>query len=342
MSMSEIDERCVVLPSGRVLDLHRSRWDGVLDREEFTYCRQHGIALAFDCAQTGWVVGTCTDDLESGSPRAPSSEVRPVVEPPGPPDPRQHADQLRRSIVAAAERHLEDVRAGLSRPDEAETSLADLVDRTVDEFAAVHGLALADSFHFALQSHLVAPVRALRATDDLWAARAPAFEFRSWTADDVDVYMELLGNPNVWEYMPEPFPSPFDREIARTLIEIGSIGFHHDTVAVVVDGRPVGQCLLRFDEPLAGVRTAEVAYWLGEEHWGKGWMSRILPLFTERSFGRHHVDVIYAWIMTANQPSIHVAERAGYRRDRCSLEPRVAESLGRSDYVRYAAHRSAA
>ena len=36
---------CVVLPSGRVLDLYRSRWDGVLDPEEYEYCRQHGVAL---------------------------------------------------------------------------------------------------------------------------------------------------------------------------------------------------------------------------------------------------------------------------------------------------------
>ena len=107
--------------------------------------------------------------------------------------------------------------------------------------------------------------------------------FRSWTTLDAAVYVELLGNPRVWEYLPEPFPSPFTEDTARILIEVAAIGFHHETVAIEVDGRPIGQCLLRFDQPFAGSRAAEVAYWLGENYWGQGWMSRILPIFTARA-----------------------------------------------------------
>ena len=50
-----------VLPSGRSFDPHRSRWQGLLDAEELAFCRQHGIPVAYDCLQLGWVPATCAD-----------------------------------------------------------------------------------------------------------------------------------------------------------------------------------------------------------------------------------------------------------------------------------------
>lgn len=70
-----------------------------------------------------------------------------------------------------------------------------------------------------------------------------------------------------------------------------------------------------------------VAYWLGEEDWGKGYMSRILPPFTERCFRVHDADVLHAWIRDDHRASSRVAERAGYRV--------VAGSSDRPGFVRY-------
>jgi ribosomal-protein-alanine N-acetyltransferase len=152
--------------------------------------------------------------------------------------------------------------------------------------------------------------------------------------------MELLGNRNVWQYLPDPFPAPFTEETARTLIEVAGLRSDQDTVAIELDGRPVGQCLLRLDRSFANVRAAEIAYWLGEEYWGRGWMSRILPAFTHRSFQHHPVDVIYAWIKPGNEASARVAARAGYRRDSFSLESQLAEVRGRAGFARYATYRA--
>ena len=334
-----IDARWVLLPSGRSLDLYRSRWDGVLDREQFDYCRQHGISLAYDCLQIGWVVGTCTDEFDGATSANATASLRLTD---ALTDPESRANELCRGARAAVERCLHDASSGMISLDEAERRLRAVVERTEDEFTSAHGLPLADAFHFALRSHLAGALNALRGPQ----CRPPVpddvatFTFRSWTPEDFSVYFDLLNSPQVWRYLPEPFPTPFTPDTARTLLEVAAIGFHHETVAVVVDDQPVGQCLLRFNQPTAGVRTAEVAYWLGEQHWAKGWMSRILPLFTQRSFQHHRLDAIYAWIMPDNQASIRTAERAGYRRDQWSGESRVAESLRRSEFVRYATYRA--
>jgi [ribosomal protein S5]-alanine N-acetyltransferase len=334
-----IDPRRVQLPSGRSFDLYPSRWDGVLDREQFDFCRQHGIPLAYDCLQTGWVVGTCTDDLDAATSAHATASVPSAV---ALTDPECRADDLSQRARAAVERGLHDARSGMISRDEAERGLRAVVERLEDEFPSAHALPLADALHFALRSQLAGALRELRGPQCRPAEPDDrgTFSFRPWTSEDVADYFDLLNSPRVWRYLPEPFPTPFTPDTARTLLEVAAIGFHHETVAVVVDDQPVGQCLLRFNQPTVGVRTAEVAYWLGEQHWGKGWMSRILTLFTDRSFRRHRVDAIYAWIMPGNQASIRTAERSGYRRDWWSLESRVAASLRRSEFVRYATYRA--
>ncbi|MEQ8329705.1 MAG: GNAT family protein [Longimicrobiales bacterium] len=211
----------------------------------------------------------------------------------------------------------------------------------VETFADEHGIRPADRLHWALTSTID------RMTGKVWSAQEAeadvgdpdAFRFRPWTGDDVEIYTELLGNPRVWEYLPEPFPGPFTEETARTLIEVGAFEFHHEAVAVEFGGEPIGQCLLRFDRAAGGVRTAEVAYWLGESHWGRGHMGRILPLFTRRSFEGHDLDIIYAWIHRDHEASARVAQRAGYRRDTFPLESELAETLGRPAFVRYSVTR---
>lgn len=327
----------LTLRSGRVLDIYRSRWDGVLDREELDFCRQHGIPVGYDCAQIGWVTETCTDD----APEGPTVGDRPSEDASTTSDPERRATQICLHVQASAERVLQDVRDGRQSLEVGTQQLALVATKVLQVFAEQHDINTTDLCHWALESVVAAAIAEVRdsRSDRRRALDEVGFAFRPWVPDDAAVHLALLGNPNVWEHLPEPFPAPFTMETTHTLIEVAAVSFKHDAVAVEVDGRPIGQCLLRFDRPFAGARAAEVAYWLGEEHWGKGWMRRILPAFTLRSFRRHPVDVVYAWIKPENEASVRAAERAGYQRDHFPREAELAARRGRAGFVRYATHR---
>ena len=328
----------VVLPSGRRFDLRRSRWDGVLDPEEYEFCRRYGVGLSYDCAQIGWVTQLCIDE---------SSEFRQLREMPanGPggaaPDSEERALVLRSLVEREAERILADVQQGRMSQGKAREHLTLFAALSLKGFAGEFGLPDADLAHWALESATATALDSVR--DPCHQRRAApessGFAFRPWSFDDAVVYTELLGNPRIWEYLPEPYPPEFTVDTARALIEVGAIGFHHETVAIEADGRPIGQCLLRFDRQFAGTRAAEVAYWLGEDYWGQGWMGRVLPAFTQRSFREHDVDVIYAWIMPDNEASVRAAERSGLLRAEFPLEAQLADSLRRPGFLRYATHR---
>ena len=62
----------------------------------------------------------------------------------------------------------------------------------------------------------------------------------------------------------------------------------------------------------------EVGYWIGKEHWGKGFASAALALLLEEVTERP----IYAWVVSTNAGSIRVLEKAGFvfeRRDDMQL-----------------------
>ncbi len=163
--------------------------------------------------------------------------------------------------------------------------------------------------------------------------------FRRWGAHDAPAHRALLGDRAVWEHLPEEFPEPFTHDTSRDLIALANAEIGHEVVAVEVDGDLVGQCLVRFDHVATPPFTAEVAYWLGREHWGRGVMSRVLPEFVDRSFDRHPIEEIYAWIRPDNVASVRVAERAGLRRTAVRNEAELAASHGRAGFLRWSVSR---
>ena len=307
----------LVLPDGRAFDLKRERWDGPLDAAEVAFCRECEIPLAWDCAQSGWVL----EQRDEAATRSAAGHVMPL----------EHAIELARSwmqqrVRAAAVDALDD--AAVRR------ELADAADVQVESIGRQHGVRAANAAHWALRSQLA---RELPLPVDLEAADAEEFTFRSWTADDAEAYRALLDNPNVWRFLPEPYPGELSVGMARTLIALGAAN-GQSAQAIVSGGRPVGQCLIRSRETAAGVRCAEVAYWLGEEHWGKGWMGRILPAFLRTTLSTDQLDVVYAWIRGDHEASRRVALRSGMRRDSFSFERELASALNKPGCERFAVY----
>ncbi|MCR9151856.1 MAG: GNAT family N-acetyltransferase [Rhodobacteraceae bacterium] len=216
-------KRTLSLPSGRTLHPTKPRFAGTLDSEEIAFCRDNGIALAFDPVQQGWVTLDCEDDLR-----------------------------------LAHVRHVED-----------------------------------------------------RKTREEATSR---FTFRRWRPDDLPAYLALLDDPDVWAYLPEAYPDPLDEDTARVLIEISASQGHHDVCAVEHDGQVVGQARLAFPEKSRDRDSAEISYWLGQAHWGRGLGSDIVALFTDRAFCTWlSLRELYALVHADNAASARVLEKAGYR-----------------------------
>ena len=332
-----VGSRRIILPSGKMFDVQRLRSDGVLGREEIEYCRSAGIPIGYDCLQCGWVALTCEDDLLDSLPSGDSSSaVFPTA------DLEREVKIVKSSFTDKARRILGEVESGSCSSADGEKKLWDAADRAADQLAAQFDIVSVDRGRTVLRvaaatavARIRGPILSSPKTDI-----QPKLSFRKWQLSDANRYVQLLGNTNVWKYLFGECPAPFTEQTARELIEVSWLESYNEVLAIEMDGQPVGQCRLRFDKPFAGVRAAEADYWLGEEYWGKGWMSRILGVYTHRGFEQHPLDLIYLWIMAENHASVRVAERVGYRRDTSTGQDEVFKALKKPGALRYVLYRA--
>ena len=147
---------------------------------------------------------------------------------------------------------------------------------------------------------------------------------RPWDEAEAFRFVELLDNPRVWEYLPEPYPNPLTESMARDLIHVSNHSSYHEVCAIERNGTVVGQVRMLFESGThAAEDDAEISYWLGESYWGQGIISEVIPFYTVLTFQkREGLRSIFARVDAANTASRRALERVGYR-----LEGRLAAEL---------------
>lgn len=336
--------RWVVLPSGREFDLLRPRSHGILDAEERAHCERANIPIGYDPAQLGWITLLGEDDIAERRPppSLPATAGR---------DPalnlRLRVAQLRERFAILARPIVEQVKAGLTSPADAEARLRTGADRVLDEIRGLDDIVTVEKCYTAIRYEMERTIGGFgdrAATDQRDSAAAHRFTFRLWQLTDAEIYKRHLDNPKLWEFVPEEYPSPFTEDTARMLIEASRVSSHHEVMAVELDGEPVGQVRLLFDDSYPGLNAAEVSYWIAEDYWGQSLGAKILRIFTNRSFNRgvreRPLDLIYAWIRTEHGASIKTAERAGYEPDPFPRLSSFASEMRRAGCRRWIRFRS--
>ena len=110
-------------------------------------------------------------------------------------------------------------------------------------------------------------------------ARPQALTLRVWVEDDLPVYRALMSEPGLWSHMLEDPPAVLDDEMARALIALSTEGTHHKVRVASIGGQPVGQVRLEYG---ARPETAELSYWMGAAHRGKGLGRQMVLRFLDR------------------------------------------------------------
>ena len=325
-------EPVITLPSGRKLNLNRPRSEGILDAEEFEYCRKNNIPLQYDPVQIGWCTMSAPDDLSDALRQFVSPPVRDHAQ-----NPDQVIERLRKQLRRDLGPVLSELSTGTLSLVDARSVMTEIANK-IEVGSHCSDPMILDRCHCLLHNDVVkaqAPFEAIPPP-----TVASRFSYRQWELADLETYSKIVGNPNVWKYLPDDLPSPFNEAVATDLIELSRTGSHHEVCAVACDGQIIGQARLLFNDSYPGIRAAEVAYLLGEEFWGKGLGSALVQDHTQRSFLEQHLEFIDAWIRPDNAGSIRSVERAGYRRDVFRGENEFAGKIGRLGFHRYKCYRT--
>lgn len=136
---------------------------------------------------------------------------------------------------------------------------------------------------------------------------------RRFRATDAASLARHANNPNVAAYLRERFPHPY--RIADAQRFIRRVGTSKDAViaCIAVDGEAVGGIGLEFHKDIERC-SAELGYWLGEAHWGRGIIAEAIRAFTAWAMPRFELTRVYALVNTENTASARVLEKAGFER----------------------------
>ena len=137
------------------------------------------------------------------------------------------------------------------------------------------------------------------------------YAIRSLTIDDVPAITRHANNRNVWMNLRDLFPFPYHSAHAQAWIR-----------DVMADRPEMNFAIASAEEAIGGIglhrqtdfmrRSAELGYWLGEEHWGKGIATMAVKTMTAWGFAHMDIDRIFAQVFGWNPASGRVLEKAGF------------------------------
>ncbi|KAI5370195.1 Putative GNAT domain, acyl-CoA N-acyltransferase [Septoria linicola] len=199
-----------------------------------------------------------------------------------------------------------------------------------DSVAKIVPLVFGRSCNLTLTSQMMTHIRKEEKLDDTILDCGGGVSVRKHHLSDAVSCSRHANNRNVWLNLRDRFPHPYTEDSALSWIkhcqsadshafsgawsdEGGATGPRVPTqYAIVINGEAVGAIGLDFGSDVY-FRTAELGYWLSEDHWGKGVMGRVVRAFTTWSWQTFDILVrLNAEVVATNIASTTLLERAGF------------------------------
>ncbi len=139
------------------------------------------------------------------------------------------------------------------------------------------------------------------------------FILRPWELEDACVLARFADNPRIAANLRDAFPHPYTPADAREFVSacVANEGRGQLTRAIELDGEAAGSVAVFVGADVYR-RSAELGYWLAEDYWGRGVMTRAVRQICREAFERFDVVRIYAEPFEGNAGSRRVLEKAGF------------------------------
>jgi RimJ/RimL family protein N-acetyltransferase len=143
--------------------------------------------------------------------------------------------------------------------------------------------------------------------------QANGFTLRPYRADDAKPLARAANNRNVWRNLGHVFPHPYTLDDAHAWIAscLATLESQELRLAIDIGGVASGGISLS-PRPLASPYTYETGYWLGEEHWGRGIVTKAVALIVDYAFQKIGAERVQATPYSWNPASKRVLEKNGF------------------------------
>lgn len=132
---------------------------------------------------------------------------------------------------------------------------------------------------------------------------------------DVPDLVKLADNKAIYAVLAR-LPNPYTRADGIAFVEIFAQRPDERPYAITLNDQFIGVVGFTF-RPDA---SPELGYWLGEPHWGKGYMSEAVRALIDAAFATRLFPRLQARALASNAGSLNVLEKAGFQRTGEAIE----------------------
>ena len=139
------------------------------------------------------------------------------------------------------------------------------------------------------------------------------FRLRAWRTEDAESLAQAANNPEIARNLRNVFPNPYTLHNAIWYINdsIANEGKKQISYAIEIEGRAVGSIGI-FVKDDVYEKSAELGYWLAEDYWRKGVMTKAVQMICKEAFASFDIVRIFAEPFADNAGSRGVLEKAGF------------------------------
>ena len=136
---------------------------------------------------------------------------------------------------------------------------------------------------------------------------------RPWRADDLESLVANASHADVSRGLRDRFPYPYTGDDGRAWLA-RAVDEADRAWAIELEGAAVGGVSLH---PGTDVHrhSAELGYWLGRRHWGRGIMTAVIGTFAPAAMPAFALHRLFATVYENNPASMRVLEKCGFERE---------------------------
>jgi RimJ/RimL family protein N-acetyltransferase len=138
------------------------------------------------------------------------------------------------------------------------------------------------------------------------------FKLRPWSLGDLNSLVKHANNPNIAKFMTDTFPHPYSPENGKNFIEFATKDNPIHIFAIEVNGEAAGGIGIHPQQDIMR-KNAELGYWLAEDYWGNGILTRAIPQIVDFAFKTYDITRIYSRPYSTNLASQRVLEKTGFK-----------------------------
>jgi RimJ/RimL family protein N-acetyltransferase len=160
---------------------------------------------------------------------------------------------------------------------------------------------------------------------------------RAWAAGDAAPLQRHANDREVSRHLRDRFPFPYEIVHARAFLDHIQQQAVTTVWAIEVAGEAAGGIGIEVRTDVERV-SAEIGYWIGAAHWGRGIATEALTAVTAEAFKSFDITRLFAVPFADHTASVRVLEKAGYVREGRMHRSAIKDGIIR-DQLLYASYR---